>query len=130
MITHNQDKEALYTDHWHDAILGKYQLKDNKNILNFRLLTTPSGCGSVIMKSYCIWGEFSDVLKEDLQKVLDQVKDNGVGAIITTLGQHFYNDKTEKLLTDIFDMKCVSEYSNYRHHTDGNYKQKLYIRIL
>ena len=130
MIKHTQD-ELTYQNSWHDKILGEYQIRDStRGSISFSLYTTPSGCGSVIMRGYHITGEITEDILRDLEKIFQRCKDNGVGMIMTTLGQSFFDGIYDKLLKDIFGMVCVSEYNNYRHNSEGKYKQRLYVKTL
>jgi hypothetical protein len=55
---------------------------------------------------------------------LVEVKSNGVGALVCTLGQSFYKYE-EELLSMGFEL--LSEYPNYRHDIFGRYKQRMYL---
>ena len=66
-------------------------------------------------------------LKSDLLPIITAMKENGIGSVICTLGQPYYNN--EQMLLDC-GFKFVSEYSNYRHDSNGLYKQKIYILTL
>lgn len=84
---------------------------------------TITGCG--LMQSYNISSLLIQNDSEEfevLQNELRKLKDNGVGAIIMTLGQDFYQYH-ERALS--FGFELISEYPNYRHRQP--YNQRLYI---
>ena len=133
MIKHNVEAEdELYKwNNWHRKVQGEYTLRDGNNCtITFNISRTISGCGSIMINGYNLFGVPTDVIKEDLKQFFYNLKQNGIGAIITTLGEMSFSTSKEKLLTDVLEMICVSEYNNYRHRTDGSYKQKLYIKTL
>lgn len=65
-----------------------------------------------------------DLFKSTLEKIKADYKDDGAGCIMATLGMTYYNK--EDFLLELGFVK-VSEYSNYRHGTNGQYKQRMYL---
>ncbi len=90
----------------------------------FSLKDMHSGCGCVIL---CKYGHLppNDYLIDLIKHVFETYKKNGVGSIITTLGQSFPDNTLLKL-----GFQKLSTYPNYLHGKDGNYKQSLYQIIL
>ncbi len=81
-----------------------------------------TGCG--IAQCVGVANIDPDKTKEELLTAFKPLKDDGVGAIVCTLGQNYYTHEP-KLLKLGFEF--LSEYPNYRHGNDGAYKQRLYI---
>ncbi len=99
---------------WHEPIdFGYYNLQE--------MIT---GCG--IMQLNGVINIPNDLTKEDLLEKFDEAKDNGVGAILATLGKDFWKDYHDRL-TEQFGFEMIAEYCNYRHDEGGRYKQRLYI---
>lgn len=131
MIKLNND--SLRSSRWHEDVEGYYQLIDEKNILSFYITPIVSGCGSVLLSGYCLFGKITDNIRKDLGQVLQKIKDCGVGNITTTIGQSSYGfefNKSINLIEDAFGMTSILEYNNYRHDRDGKYKQRLYTKVL
>lgn len=91
------------------------------------LSTMPSGCGSVLMSAYC-YNSWAEKDLPEFNNLCAHLKDTGVGAIFTTIGQS-YPSITENLIT-LFGFVELKEYANYRHGANGNYKQKLLAKFL
>lgn len=106
---------------WHESLT--FKAKNNPyNFLTVEELKT--GCG--IAQVYGIAGmtkENYDEYATILHNACAYYKEDGVGCFIATLGEDYY-DKESMLLKLGFNE--VSEYSNYRHDGNGNYKQKLF----
>lgn len=83
-----------------------------------------TGCG--IMQVYGVSSLKPEVTKEELKTLFSELKDNGCGAVVCTLGDLYYNPQfqyEQNLLNAGFEL--LSEYHNYRH---GNIAmQRLYI---
>lgn len=134
MYKHTKNNDPYYST-WHDDVLGDYNIKVNNTILSFSIYTMVSGCGMVILKGYNMFGsdyldENIEGIKKDIKSILEKFKGDGVGAVITTLGEDFYGRDSERILEELFEMKSVSQYKNYRHSSAGAYSQKLYIVTL
>ena len=86
-----------------------------------------TGCGLGQIRNVTIFSNSANqnISKEELLKKFENLKKNGVGAVVCTLGQGYWNKYEVNLLKIGFEK--ISEYSNYRHGTDGAYKQRLYI---
>lgn len=80
-----------------------------------------TGCGLAQMSGVSVYLN-ADRLKKDIKKVRDVYRENGVGALLVTLGEDYYY-KEEMLLEVGF--QCVAEYHNLRH--GAHYMQRLYI---
>lgn len=118
---------------WHRGIIGDYKFNDSGFNLSFKLGSTPSGCGSLLLFGYSSFGTPTSAILEELDIFFNNLKKDGVGSIITTQGQgcrEFDDNLQVKILKDVLGMVDVSEYSNYRHEKDGSYKQRLYIKTL
>jgi len=100
--------------YWHTEYEQKFGI---------RITEIKSGCGSMILSRY------TNVLKEDfinsLNILIPRLIDNGVGALITTIGE--YHSEFINVLEQT-GFEKVSTYNNYRH--GSNYKQHLYIKKL
>ena len=110
-------------DHeWHAS--KNYSLKSNP-YETIEVKETIMGCG--IAQCYGI-SNFNFDSEEEVAKLFEEIKKeyrlSGVGAIMATLGEDYYN--IEKYLFNL-GFERLSEYSNYRHGASGNYKQTLYI---
>jgi hypothetical protein len=81
-----------------------------------------TGCG--IAQLHGVANLSANINPDEFREKFQDIRDNGVGAVICTLGQSYYASE-DKLLNLGFEK--LSEYSNYRHGQDGNYKQRLYI---
>lgn len=124
---------SLRSNRWHEHVEGYYQLIDEKNSLSFYITPIVSGCGSVHLSGYCLFGEATDIIRKDLNEVFNKIKGNGVGNITTTLGEGLTGwefNKNVNILEKIFGMTSVLEYNNYRHDNNGKYKQRLYTKVL
>ncbi len=110
------DKFKITPATWHPVIEQQYGIK---------FQNTPSGCGSMIISNY------RNIEPDKFKKLFDILNnflvENGVGAIITTVGQPFY--ELHEMLEKTGFVR-IMEYSNYRHGHDGSYKQYLYIKQL
>lgn len=127
------DNDSIRKSRWHESVEGYYQLMDGSNSLSFYITPIVSGCGSVLLSGYCLFGEVTDNIKEDLEQVFSKIKNDGVGNIITTVGESlrgFTLNSNIELLEDHFGMIPVLEYNNYRHSSSGKYKQRLYTKAL
>jgi len=104
------------TGRWHTNIRQKY---------GFSITDTESGCGSMILSGYknCAPKTFSKIL----EIVKPHLIEDGVGALITTLGQDF---PKLMIMLDENGFEKLIEYPNYRHGCRGDYKQYLYIKKL
>lgn len=105
---------------WHSRLVidlpGGYKLT---------VVGTITGCG--LAQVHGIIYLPTTLTKEELVKSLKPIKDNGAGAVLATLGQNYYH--LEPRLLELGFVR-ISEYANYRHGSDGNYKQRLYILTL
>ncbi len=101
---------------WHKNYEEKYGLS---------ITDTKSGCGSMILSGYK--NTQPSRFSAFLEIIIPELIENGVGALITTIGQYHPD-----LMTMVEDngFEKVSEYNNYRHGENGNYKQYLYIKRL
>lgn len=127
------DNDSLRHSRWHEKVEGYYIINDGKNNISFYITPIVSGCGSVLLSGYCLFGEATDNIRKDLGQVLQKIKDDGVGNIITTLGEGLTGweaNKSVDLIENIFGMTSVLEYNNYRHSSRGKYKQRLYTKVL
>lgn len=96
-----------------------------KTKLNFAGLVTGCGLGQIYGISHLAQlikkNKLTLTSSEFKEKFKHQIKD-GVGAVICTLGQNFY--EYENIIFEL-GFELLSEYNNYRH---GNcYTQRLYI---
>lgn len=123
-------------DRWHSELDVKWEeTKDSKYTYHFRCTQVESGCGSMILSGYYN-SMFSKDLTEQEQKTLKEVaevvlkvlRNSGVGALITTLGDNIYMDTAMIQIIDAFKMEKISSYVNYRH--SENYIQSLFLRVL
>lgn len=101
------------TGFWHPASTFKY----------VEVAGTITGCGLAQLSGV------ATLTEEVLDEIKEQYQADGVGAIICTLGQAYY-DEEPKLLKLGFEL--LKEYHNYRHEDmDGEtYLQRLYILTL
>ncbi|MFW5889291.1 MAG: hypothetical protein ACOC3V_01905 [bacterium] len=119
---------------WHIRNTGTWSITTAHAEIRFNLAHVPSGCGSVIMSeySYNLSADNQDdinELVEYFENLFFNLKDDGVGSVITTIGESSYGFLTKKLF-DILGFKKISEYSNYRHSSTGTYKQYLLMKEL
>jgi hypothetical protein len=88
---------------------------------------SPTGCGLMLMSKWtgmtadCVWPAFKDFFTT---KVHPHLKQLGVGGVMLTAGQPFY-EKAKKL-KEIGAVE-ITEYANYTHDRSGDYGQKLFI---
>lgn len=101
---------------WHTNYEEKYGLS---------ITDTKSGCGSMIISGYR--NTQPSKFSAFLEIIIPELIENGVGALITTIGQ-YHPDLMTMVENNGFEK--VSEYNNYRHGSNGDYKQYLYIKKL
>lgn len=101
--------------------------KNNVNAFIFNTMSSPAGCGSILIYNTSLSNNFDDELVKIMQRIFQSLKDNGVGSVITMLGQNYYSTNLYKFLETI-GFKSISEYNNYRH--GSTYKQKLLQLVL
>lgn len=119
-------KKAPPMYNWHVGYLGYYTYPN----FGFYLSEMPSGCGCLILSRYFNLIKGIDESDQNfIDNLLENLKSNGVGAVITTVGQDVNSFMVKKFL-DLWKFKEVSLYNNYRHSESGRYKQGLYIREL
>ncbi len=121
MITHELkgalgEEFTISSGKWHTNIKQRYGIC---------ITDTESGCGSMIMSGY------KNLPSENFSKILEiaipYLIEDGVGALITTVGQDF---PKLKVMLEENGFERLTEYANYRHDYSGNYKQYLYIKKL
>lgn len=97
--------------------------KFHKNIY-LNIFGTVTGCGLAQIHGVAEITEnnFNNVKKEFEDDIIPAMKKTGVGAIIATLGQYYYN-KEEFLINLGFEK--MNEYHNYRH--GDKYMQRIYL---
>lgn len=81
-----------------------------------------TGCGLAQMSGIVDIGE--NITAEEFKQKLKSFRTSGCGAIIASLGMHYY-DKIEFI--ESLGFVKIAEYPNYRHGADGLYVQSLYI---
>lgn len=106
-----------------------YQIKNSTSSftsqITLQVCGVITGCGLVQMHGISNISEHNfDLVKEKLETIKNDLRNDGAGCIMCTLGQSYYN-REELLLSLGFIM--VSEYANYRHGQDGKYKQRMYL---
>lgn len=77
-----------------------------------------TGCGLVQLYGASVLNQ------KTLDDVIKDVRGQGAGAIICTLGQSYF--QYEKNVLEL-GFTLLKEYNNYLHGATGNYKQRLYI---
>lgn len=102
-------------------------IKNNLNVFVLSTMSSPAGCGSILIYNTFLSASFDDELVKIMQKIFQLFKDNGAGSVITMLGQNYYSTNLYKFLEAI-GFKSISEYNNYRH--GSTYKQKLLQLVL
>ena len=65
-----------------------------------------------------------EAVKKEFERIKTDYKIDGAGCIMCTLGAQFY--PKQKYLFEL-GFVLVSEYANYRHGQNGNYKQRMYL---
>lgn len=129
------DKSNPNKYNWHSQILGKYTIKvfveGNEKKFSFKISETPSGCGSVIIHEYNFSSEnkYYKIFLPPFEIIMGLIKSDGIGAIITTLGQSFTRDKIYTFLKSS-KFNPLKTYKNYRHSEIGDYTQKILLRDL
>lgn len=81
-----------------------------------------TGCGLAQMSG--IVDIDTDTTEEEFRKKIQHFRNSGCGAIIASLGMHYY-DMIEFI--ESLGFVKIAEYPNYRHGSDGKYVQSLYI---
>ena len=99
---------------WH----SKQKISIGNTLLTFVGMLTGCGVGQLAG----VRNLADDVNKKDFISKLQCLKEAGVGALFSTLGEHWYH-KEAALLRPGFER--VSEYNNYRH--GDSYMQRAYI---
>lgn len=92
--------------------------------IDFRGMITGCGLGQITNLSNLTYSQNEKLNKESFKSLFIEIKQDGVGAVLATLGQNY--SYMEKRLLEL-GFENISEYSNYRHGPAGSYKQKLYI---
>lgn len=65
-----------------------------------------------------------EAVKKEFERIKADYKIDGAGCIMCTLGTQYY--PKQKYLFEL-GFVLVSEYANYRHGYNGNYKQRMYL---
>lgn len=105
---------------------GTWHPLKTKSIKNtaFTVAGMMTGCGIAQMHGVVQLCDNKGITKEDLLNSLKDIKSDGVGGIIATLGAGYYNREPDLLK---LGFELLSEYANYRHGSDGRYQQKCYM---
>jgi len=101
-------------------------------IIRITISGSPGGCGVAIMHGIaCSHYESKDKdkfladLKEVFNKTSEFIKCDGIGNIITTLGEMYYKGFNKiPMILNYLGFELISEYHNYRHGKD--YMQRMY----
>lgn len=114
---------------WHKKLVAEFPYTPESQYTHqLTFISTIMGCGIAQMSGSALMSSNPKGAKKALQKALLKLKTDGVGAIICTLGEVYWN-KHEPLVLDC-GFTLLKEYSNYRHGKDGKYHQRLYILTL
>lgn len=106
---------------WHE----KQEIPLNQYSLKFVGMITGCGLGQITGLRYLNIDNNLEITKKEFISKFESIKNDGCGAVLCTLGEDHYSRLEEIILNLGFEL--ISEYNNYRHSKDGNYKQRLYI---
>lgn len=119
--------DSQYVGVWHQTFTVPIVTKSHSHSLRIAGMITGCGIGQCYgLAGLGIFFDDEELTPRLMQEALKQVRANGIGAIIGTLGETYYksNVKFLKVLEKI-EFKEVAEYNNWAHGT--NYMQKAFI---
>jgi hypothetical protein len=114
---------------WHSTKTLKFKVRNESYEGSLVFAGMITGCGLMQvygMPTYLTSNSNMEILKKQLKDLCVSLKYNGVGAVIATLGQNYYESVYHDKILEL-GFKQIAEYPNYRHEKNGMYKQRLYI---